>query len=356
MTLFAVLGRKLKRPAVGARSFSTFTSYIDSGVIYLNVTNQNNSSPLYSLLGSGYRLKQTVPSPLHSINSTSSPDDIVSFVEHAYESETNSPVDIVFDNIIGEPTLELDNIVTIGNLIKERRHGVPLTVHTNGLLGANAAETLFKMDPGDNTGLRNLHFSVFLPAANPPQYSNIMKNTDASSFGAVMSFLVKAIELLGGEYVSCTLLNLFLSIYCSAIRTNTLTYAISCCFSFSLTLGKTINRPGVDVNAIRSLTTSLGVSNLEVVPYNNTTLYDVLGLEDANSNVTTAEIKSAYHNLAKELHPDKHVGKNEDELQQLEAKFNDITKAYEILMDGEQRKLYDQGDWSYISSKICKTT
>lgn len=120
--------------------------------------------------------------------------------------------------------------------------------------------------------------------------------------------------------------------------------------------GKTINRPGVDVNAIRSLTTSLGVSNLEVVPYNNTTLYDVLKLETTNdhgySNVTAAEIKGAYHSLAKEFHPDKHVGKNEDELQQLEAKFSDITKAYEILINDKQRKLYDQGDWSYLSSKI----
>ena len=332
-------------------------------------------------------MKQAVPSPLDTINATNScsPQDILRFVESAYESESNSPVDIVFDNIIGEPTLELDNIVTIGNLIKERRHGVPLTVHTNGLMGATAAEQLFKMDPGDNTGLRNLHLCVLLPGANPPQYSNIMKNTDASSFGAVMSFLVTAIDLLGGEYVTCTLLNLYLSVYVfiyllieeqtanSAFffLTSLLVYfhlwmvyfhvfysSIHNCTLHITTPGKTINRPGVDVNAIRNLTTSLGVSNLEILPYNNTTLYDTLRLEVANdadrntSHVTAADIRNAYHALAKEFHPDKHVGRHADELQQLELQFNDITKAYEILINDEQRKLYDEGDWSYISGNM----
>ena len=111
--------------------------------------------------------------------------------------------DIVFDNMIGEPTLEMEKLITIGRSIKERRHGVPLTINTNGLSGSAGAEQLFEMDPGDNTGLKNLHLSVLLPANNPPKYNKLMKNTDPSSFGQVCSFLVSAIELLGGEYVTC---------------------------------------------------------------------------------------------------------------------------------------------------------
>ena len=57
--------------------------------------------------------------------------------------------------------------------------------------------------PGDNTGLKNLHLNVLLPGHNPPVYNKFMANTNPASFGQVCSFLVTAIDLLGGEYVTC---------------------------------------------------------------------------------------------------------------------------------------------------------
>ena len=285
---------------------SSFTHYIDKGIIHINITNENNSSPLLSLLGPGNRLKESIPSPLDNLNYIASEEDILNFVEEKYEHDT--PVDIVFDNMIGEPTLEMEKLITIGRSIKERRHGVPLTINTNGLSGSAGAEQLFEMDPGDNTGLKNLHLSVLLPANNPPKYNKLMKNTDPSSFGQVCSFLVSAIELLGGEYVTCM----------------------------------AIDAPGADINGIRALTTSLGVSNLEILPYESETLYDKLNLSAEKCD--EKEIKNTFHQLAKKLHPDI----NPDGREQ----FEHIKHAYKILIDKDKRKQYDEGSWEYLSSRI----
>ena len=78
--------------------------------IYLDrITNENNSSPLLSLLGPGNRLKESIPSPLDNLNYIASEEDILNFIEEKYEHDT--PVDIVFDNMIGEPTLEMEKLI-----------------------------------------------------------------------------------------------------------------------------------------------------------------------------------------------------------------------------------------------------
>jgi curved DNA-binding protein CbpA len=59
-------------------------------------------------------------------------------------------------------------------------------------------------------------------------------------------------------------------------------------------------------------------------------LYNVLGVGRAAS---TAEIRKAYHNKAKELHPDKNPGN--------EAAFREVAEAYQILTDEQLRRNYD---------------
>lgn len=62
--------------------------------------------------------------------------------------------------------------------------------------------------------------------------------------------------------------------------------------------------------------------------------YDILGVK---KNASEKEIKSAYRRLAKKYHPDTNPGDKA-----AEQKFKEVTEAYNILIDNEKRKLYDQ--------------
>ena len=56
-------------------------------------------------------------------------------------------------------------------------------------------------------------------------------------------------------------------------------------------------------------------------------------------SATEKDIKSAYRTLAKELHPDR----NKDNPKASE-RFSDITKAYDLLSDGDKRAKFDRGE------------
>ncbi|KAI4339057.1 hypothetical protein MLD38_024040 [Melastoma candidum] len=62
--------------------------------------------------------------------------------------------------------------------------------------------------------------------------------------------------------------------------------------------------------------------------------YDILGI---SRDASPSEIKKAYYGLAKKLHPD--TNKNDPEA---ERKFQEVSKAYEVLKDEDKRRLYDQ--------------
>jgi molecular chaperone DnaJ len=63
-------------------------------------------------------------------------------------------------------------------------------------------------------------------------------------------------------------------------------------------------------------------------------LYEVLGV---SRDASKAQVKKAFYQLAKKYHPDT----NKDD-KNAEEKFKEITAAYEVLSDDEQRKRYDQ--------------
>ncbi|GME73064.1 unnamed protein product [[Candida] boidinii] len=65
-------------------------------------------------------------------------------------------------------------------------------------------------------------------------------------------------------------------------------------------------------------------------------LYEVLGIE---SSASSTEIKKAYRKLALLYHPDKVL---EDERDEAEIKFKEVSAAYEILSDDNKRAHYDQ--------------
>ena len=62
--------------------------------------------------------------------------------------------------------------------------------------------------------------------------------------------------------------------------------------------------------------------------------YKVLGV---SKDVSDAELKKTYRKLARKYHPDSNAG---DE--KAEAKFKEISEAYAVLSDSEQREEYDQ--------------
>jgi curved DNA-binding protein CbpA len=61
-------------------------------------------------------------------------------------------------------------------------------------------------------------------------------------------------------------------------------------------------------------------------------LYKILGVD---KNANDREIQKAFHKLSLKYHPDKNKAKN------AEAKFSEISNAYEVLSDSEKRKQYD---------------
>lgn len=61
--------------------------------------------------------------------------------------------------------------------------------------------------------------------------------------------------------------------------------------------------------------------------------YDILGLQDTAS---AAEIKKAFRTLAKKYHPDRNKGDAS-----AEARFKEISEAYETLSDEKKRREYD---------------
>eukprot|EP01120_Amphizonella_sp_Union-15-10_P016187 TRINITY_DN8453_c0_g2_i1.p1 TRINITY_DN8453_c0_g2~~TRINITY_DN8453_c0_g2_i1.p1 ORF type:complete len:360 (-),score=95.60 TRINITY_DN8453_c0_g2_i1:62-1090(-) len=63
--------------------------------------------------------------------------------------------------------------------------------------------------------------------------------------------------------------------------------------------------------------------------------YSVLGV---SKNASEDEIKKAYKKAALKWHPDRNLGKKEE----AEAKFKEISEAYEVLSDSKKRQIYDQ--------------
>lgn len=69
--------------------------------------------------------------------------------------------------------------------------------------------------------------------------------------------------------------------------------------------------------------------------------YSVLGVA---KNVTEKDLKTAYRKQARKFHPDVNPSPDAKE------KFQQCTRAYEILSDPEKRRLYDQFGEAGVSS------
>lgn len=67
--------------------------------------------------------------------------------------------------------------------------------------------------------------------------------------------------------------------------------------------------------------------------------YEILELKKDKSDVTEDDIKKAYKKLAMKWHPDKNPNNKEE----AEARFKEISEAYQVLSDSSKRNMYDLG-------------
>lgn len=72
--------------------------------------------------------------------------------------------------------------------------------------------------------------------------------------------------------------------------------------------------------------------------------YKLMGLEKApKAEVSAAHIKKAYREAAMRLHPDRMSHRAKHEQAKASVDFQELQRAYDVLRDPEQRKLYDAG-------------
>ncbi|KAM9688220.1 dnaJ homolog subfamily B member 6-like [Trichechus inunguis] len=72
--------------------------------------------------------------------------------------------------------------------------------------------------------------------------------------------------------------------------------------------------------------------------------YKVLGVPQ---NASSSDIKKAYHQLARQVHPDK----NPEDKEAAEEKFKQVAEAYEVLSDAKKRNAYDKSRGNLMKRK-----
>ena len=89
---------------------------------------------------------------------------------------------------------------------------------------------------------------------------------------------------------------------------------------------------------------ALGIPDPQSLSPDCMDLYELLGIA---RGATLIEIKRSYKRLARKYHPDINPGDNA-----AEARFKEITRAYETLSDPERRLRYDAGALSAVSTSV----
>mmetsp|Transcript_39342 Transcript_39342/g.77548 ORF Transcript_39342/g.77548 Transcript_39342/m.77548 type:complete len:225 (+) Transcript_39342:3-677(+) len=171
------------------------TSYTINGALYLALTNKANSKTLLETRGPGFTMPDSFQ-PLRDDEPTAA--ELASIVDDHYENlkiigmGENDP-GVSFAGF-GEPTQRIETLLKTVELVKERRHGVPFRLVTNGLCPPEVAGMLF------SAGVKSA--SVALMAANPVQYAKLMDPTTPYGHADVCAFIVALSE--AGISTECT--------------------------------------------------------------------------------------------------------------------------------------------------------
>jgi TatD family-associated radical SAM protein len=269
-------------------------AYSVRGGLYLSLTNRCNAVPLLEARGPGFKMPpQTGFQPLDEGAPEPTADELAAVVDAAYSSEEarqiigtgENDAGVVFAGL-GEPLLRIGTLSEVVHTVRQRRHGVPWRINTNGLFGVEVAEQLAEFAV-DSDGRHPFVVSVMLAAHTPPLYSKLMKPQDGKKFQDVCSFVLALTER--GVTVEAT----------------------------------AVDAPGVDVRALRQVALGLGATELRVRSFHPDP-YDVLGLLP---ECTDEELEARTTQLKIEFHPDKHATSGEAQMTKASAQFVAVSDA-----------------------------
>jgi hypothetical protein len=262
--------------------------------------------------GFGYRLPtDTTFAPLDNDDNVPSAKEMLQAI-NLFHDQGLHPSTICFGGGYSEPMASLPEVMEVMTELRSKRHGIPLVLMTNGLSNTNysgdAAQEIitlhdqWKEAPGSD-GDSKLSVFVNIAGANPPQYKKVMQPTETKKgFQEMTAFVARLAE--------------------AGVRV----------------YGTASEFPKIKMKQVETMALGIGCSDFFVRTYHERTLYDVLSV---NVQDDTATIDHAYREKAKQLHPDLHVGSENE--QEYGDKMAEVTEAHSVLSNAEQRMLYDQG-------------
>ena len=149
---------------------------------------------LLQLAGSSALLVQLTPAP--------TAQQLLDAAEQAYQAgyEQGASTEFELQGLaiagIGDPLLHMDLLAEFLPAFKAKRHGVPVTLVSYGLVAPNVAQALCQQ----LMVLEIEKLEIYLPASNPPAYQQAVKPTQLG-FSEVCQFIHTASE--AGLQVTC---------------------------------------------------------------------------------------------------------------------------------------------------------
>jgi len=277
-------------------------------------TSCNSVSPMLQR-GNGYRLPTlSAFQPLENgdaNNPAVTAAEIVDGVEWFHDQGVH-PKCICFGGAYSEPLASFSAVAEAMVAIREHRHGTPMVLMSNGLNQQGVCHTQAIIDmhekwrdaPGSDGDSK---FSVFVSVggASPPEYDKVMQPSETKKgFQEVCGFISNLVD--------------------SGVKV----------------YGTGSNNPSLNsINQVEAVSLGLGCSDFFVRSYHPRTLYDVLDIPDATSDLGL--IKKSYRTKAKALHPD--VQGQIPDPEKVDDAIREVNEAYKVLSDENLRSLYESG-------------
>lgn len=170
--------------------------------LYITLTNECNAFTSLYLRGANFKMPEASGfQPLEEgVEPTA--EDILKAVDEAFDAGKISVSSMESEPITfagaGEPLLRLGVLTSAAELIKDKRHGVPIRVKTNGLiLSKDAAMVATDLK---SAGVDQI--SINLASDNPKTFQEIVGSKTNANFGDVCSFVIACSE--AGLDTTCT--------------------------------------------------------------------------------------------------------------------------------------------------------